>query len=75
MMRGHDVSGGADCLGRKWRRSSRSYGSGNCLEVAAHHGELIDVRDSKDPQGATLRFAATTWIAFIAGVSTGELGG
>lgn len=74
-MRGHDVSDGADCLGGKWTRSSRSYGSGNCLEVAARHGELIDVRDSKNPQGAILRFPATTWVAFIAGVRTGELGG
>jgi Domain of unknown function (DUF397) len=59
---------------RDWRRSSRSYGGGNCIEAAAWHGALIDVRDSKNPQGAVLRFRAAQWNAFVAGVRSGAFG-
>lgn len=74
VVRGHDVSNDGDGSVRMWRRSSRSYGSGNCLEVAAPHGARIDVRDSKDPDGAVLRFASVEWNAFVAGVRSGALG-
>ena len=73
-MRGHDVSDDADGSVRLWRRSSRSYGSGNCLEVVTQQGARIDVRDSKDPDGAVLRFASVEWNAFVAGVRSGALG-
>ena len=73
-MRGHDVSDDADGSRHEWRRSSRSYGSGNCLEVAVPRGELIDVRDSKNPQGAILQFTALAWVAFITGVRADRLG-
>jgi hypothetical protein len=55
----------------KWRKSSYSSDDGNCVEVA----DLSDgraVRDSKNPDGAALMFAATEWAAFIAGVRAGE---
>jgi len=74
VVRGHDVSDDADGSVRTWRRSSRSYGSGNCLEVMAPHGARIDVRDSKNPDGAVLRFASAEWSAFVAGVRSGGLG-
>jgi hypothetical protein len=61
-----------DDSGREWRRSRRSYGSGACLEAAS--GARIDVRDSKDPDGAVLRFAPAEWNAFVAGVRSGSLG-
>ena len=73
-MRGHDVSNDADGSVRVWRKSSRSYGSGNCLEVLAPHGARIDVRDSKDPDGAVLGFASADWNAFVASVRSGPLG-
>jgi hypothetical protein len=69
-----DVSDDGDNSGREWRRSSRSYGGGNCVEVAPHHGALIDIRDSKNPQGAVLRFTPIQWNAFVAGVRGGSLG-
>jgi hypothetical protein len=72
MMPGHDVSNDADCSSREWRRSSRSYGSGNCLEVAARYGALIDVRDSKDPHGPVLHFSALEWSAFLVDVRSHE---
>ena len=53
-----------------WRKSSYSGNNGgNCVEVgnAAH---LIAVRDSKDPDGPLLAFAADTWKAFAEQVKT-----
>jgi hypothetical protein len=39
----------------KWRTSSYSGGTGNCVELAActiaHDRQVADVRDSKDPEG------------------------
>lgn len=73
MVRGHDVSDDAHGSGREWRRSSRSYGTGNCLEVGAR-GERVDIRDSKHPHGALLRFAPAQWMVFITSVRNGKLG-
>ncbi len=69
-----DVSDDGDNSGREWRRSSRSYGGGNCVEAAPHHGALIDVRDSKNPQGGVLQFTSAQWNDFVAGVRSGGLG-
>jgi hypothetical protein len=55
-----------------WKKSTRSNGSGECVEVA----ELADgqrlVRDSKNPDGAVLAFGTAHWAAFLAGVKSGE---
>jgi hypothetical protein len=70
-----DVSDDGDNSGREWRRSSRSYGGGNCVEAAsARHGAHIGVRDSKDPEGAVLRFTPVQWNAFVSGVRSGVPG-
>ena len=74
VVRGHDVSNDGDDSVREWRRSSRSYGGGNCVEVAAPHGARIDVRDSKNPDGAVLCFTYVQWNAFVAGVRSDGLG-
>lgn len=69
-----DVSNDGDATARAWRRSSRSYGGGNCVEAAARHGAFIDVRDSKNPQGAVLRFTPDQWTAFLVGLRDVDLG-
>jgi hypothetical protein len=69
-----DVSDDGDNSSREWRRSSRSYGGGQCVEAAARHGALIDVRDSKNPRGAVLQFTAAQWNYFVAGVRSDGLG-
>nr|MDT0657609.1 DUF397 domain-containing protein [Micromonospora sp. DSM 115978] len=48
-----------------FRKSSRSGGSGECVEVAAVPG-VVRVRDSKDPAGPVLAFSPTAWRAFAA---------
>ncbi len=54
-----------------WRKSSRSGGSGDCVEVAIA-GDTIGVRDSKDPEGPVLRFGRSEWQAFLEGIDAGE---
>jgi hypothetical protein len=57
----------------EWRKSSYSGGNGgNCVEVAVLSDGSSAVRDSKDPGGARLAFAAGAWRAFVASVKDGE---
>lgn len=62
-----------------WRKSSRSAGSGECVEAASwraatcqggacvevgHGAAVIGVRDSQDRDGGRLEFAPAAWAAF-----------
>ncbi|MFD5824059.1 DUF397 domain-containing protein [Lentzea sp. NPDC060358] len=57
-----------DFSGVEWRKSSRSSGGNNsaCVEVA-FAGSSVGVRDSKNPDGATLVFSAVQWAFFRRG--------
>lgn len=73
MVRAPGSGGADDSRGSiEWRRSSRSYGAGECVEVAARCGEHIDVRDSKNPEGSVLRFTPAEWHAFTAAIRVGR---
>jgi hypothetical protein len=60
-----------DVTGAVWRKSSYSGDNGgNCVEVGTA-GSAVAVRDSKDPEGPRLAFAADTWQAFAEDVKAG----
>ena len=59
-----------DVTGAVWRKSSYSGGNGgDCVEVGAAD-PAVAVRDSKDPAGPRLAFAADAWRAFAAHLKT-----
>ena len=60
-----------ELAGAVWRKSSRSNGQGQCVEVA-QHSTAVAVRDSKHPDGAVLTFTPAEWAVFIAGAKAGE---
>jgi hypothetical protein len=49
---------------KKWRVSSYTGASGNCVEVAG--GSQVRVRDTKDRRGPELCFSRETWENFVA---------
>lgn len=60
-----------------WRKSSHSGQNGSCVEVTAvsadlAYGQVIAVRDSKDPDGPSLILAPGQWHAFTAKVKRGQ---
>ncbi|MEU8804860.1 DUF397 domain-containing protein [Spirillospora sp. NPDC048819] len=58
-----------------WRKSSRSNGGeGGCVEVADNLPGVVAVRDSKDPDGPVLTFAAATWRGFVESVKDERFG-
>ena len=58
--------------GLKWVKSSLSFANGNCVEVASLPDGQIGVRNSRDAEGAVLRFTSDEWDAFIGGAHNGE---
>ena len=45
---------------------------GNCVEVGRTDDGAILVRDTKDSTHKALAFTDEEWVAFVAGVKTGE---
>lgn len=58
--------------GFNWVKSSLSFANGNCVEVASLSGGEIGVRNSRESEGAVLRFTSDEWHAFLGGVRNGE---
>ncbi len=55
-----------------WTKSSESgANNANCVEARRHNG-LVEVRNSKDPDGASVRYTLEEWAAFLSGVRSGE---
>ncbi len=55
-----------------WRKSRRSSGGDNCVEIAIAADGTVGVRDSKNRTGPVLMFTAAEWEAFTGGVRDGE---
>ena len=56
----------------QWVKSSLSFCNSNCVEVASLPDGLVCVRDSKDANGAVLKFTSDEWRAFLGGARIGE---
>ncbi|KAA2266964.1 DUF397 domain-containing protein [Solihabitans fulvus] len=56
-----------------WRTSSRSGENGSCVAVRFPTAGPIGVRDSKNPDGPTLSFAASELTAFLTAIKTDRL--
>ncbi|WP_433317040.1 DUF397 domain-containing protein [Micromonospora sp. CA-269861] len=48
----------------QWRKSTRSGSNGACVE-ARHVEGLVQIRDSKDPNGPALSFHQSAWCVFL----------
>jgi hypothetical protein len=56
----------------EWRKASKSSSNGgNCVEAASLRN-VIAVRDSKNPDGPKLTFAAGEWRTFTSRVKAGH---
>ncbi|MEV8021611.1 DUF397 domain-containing protein [Streptomyces sp. NPDC086554] len=57
----------------KWVKSSHSEASGNaCVEIA-EFGNLIAVRDSKDPELAMATVGLAAWVQFTGALAKGRM--
>ena len=62
-----------DISGVTWRKSRYSEVDMNeCVEVTELGDGVVAVRDSNNPGRPYLRFTASEWVAFVAGVRDGE---
>ncbi len=56
-----------------WRKSPRSAGAEQCVEITDLPGGAVAIRDSKNPHRAPLRYTAEEWDAFRQGILDGAL--
>jgi hypothetical protein len=54
-----------------WIKASASDYNGSCVEQR-RHADLIEVRDTKDPDGPVLRFTHAEFAAWLDGARRGE---
>lgn len=55
-----------------WYKSSYSAQANDCVETGRVTVGGMAVRDSKDPEGPALIFAAEAWAAFVTGIKAGS---
>ncbi|WP_049573994.1 DUF397 domain-containing protein [Streptomyces sp. SBT349] len=62
-----------DLTGATWRKSPRSNGGAQCVEITDLPGGAVALRDSKNPGREALRYTAEEWEAFRQGIIDGSL--
>ncbi|MFB6888557.1 DUF397 domain-containing protein [Kitasatospora sp. NPDC056327] len=62
----------SETAARGWCKSSYSAQANDCVETGRAVIGGMAVRDSKDPDGPALLFAADAWAAFVGGLKAGE---
>lgn len=55
-----------------WIKASRSASAGECVEARNTSDGMIQLRDSKNPDGPTLTFTPHEWAAWLDGAKKGE---
>ena len=55
-----------------WFKAEASTNNGSCVEVAVLPDGGVAVRDSKDQDGAVLKFTQAEWVAFATGMAAGD---
>ncbi|WP_280460788.1 DUF397 domain-containing protein [Nocardia carnea] len=55
-----------------WRKSSFSGPNGNCVELSQLPGDLIGMRNSRDPQGAVLSYTRAEFATLLRDIKGGR---
>lgn len=58
--------------GVRWRKSSASNPTGNCVELADLRPDAVAVRNSRNPNGPVLVYTRAEMAAFLSGIRAGE---
>jgi hypothetical protein len=61
-----------ESLALRWRKSTASNPSGNCVELAELAGGAVAFRNSRHPAGPVLVYPRDELAAFLVGVRSGE---
>lgn len=60
------------CVALHWRKSSKSAGTGECVEIAVADQSVL-ARDSKDLEGPAIEYSPEAWSAFLEEVKATSL--
>ena len=58
-------------MNTEWVKANASDGGGNCVQLR-RRGDVVEVRDSKDPDGPVLRFTPSELAAWLDGARRHE---
>lgn len=62
----------SNALGPDYTKGTRSNNNGACVELRMNGGN-VEMRDSKDPHGPSLKFSPKEYAALVESIMDGEL--